>query len=311
MDIVLPKQVHLGDTLDVLDRRADLAKASRITPISNQFKAAFAQSKAHIVRTHPSLTLADRHDHARALAKRMRSVPADAIHAPAPGGVGYGTFYDSVFNGDFISGTEIVWGAVCPATPGGNVNSFLYITATNRSAMGVEALVSYNGGGTNQCSFIVYDWSLPEASRWQASIDFAGLNPYLKAETYAGTQYPVLPIWNSTTKIADGKWQNSVYLFDGQQGKWALAYQNSYAATDDAQRGQWVGSWGPIVETFQGYFSGTNPMGALGVQLRSSDATGAWAAWTELGPNQATLRQDNVGFADQALDPYYDWIVTS
>jgi hypothetical protein len=96
-----------------------------------------------------------------------------------------------------------------------------------------------------------------------------------------------------------------------QQGKWALIYQHSYASTDDAQQAQWVGSWGPIIETFQGYYTGSNPMGALGVQLRSADSTGAWGAWGQLGPDQALLRQDNVGFANQALDPYYDWIVKS
>jgi hypothetical protein len=41
--------------------------------------------------------------------------------------------------------------------PGGNVNTWLYLTATNRSGLGVEALVSYDGQNTPH--FRVYDWA--------------------------------------------------------------------------------------------------------------------------------------------------------
>ena len=60
---------------------------------------------------------------------------------PRPGGVGEGIFYNPDFKTSWGLGTSFSCDYVCPTPPGGNVNTWLYITATNRSGLGVEAFV--------------------------------------------------------------------------------------------------------------------------------------------------------------------------
>jgi hypothetical protein len=80
---------------------------------------------------------------------------------------------------------------------------------------------------------------------------------------------------------------------------------------EGAQRAGWVGSWAPIVETFQPLYSNTNPLGALGTRLRAADVYGEWSGWADLDATMSTLRTDQVGFQQKFLDPNYDWVVTS
>src|SRR4051794_41758362 len=70
------------------------------------------------------------------------------IAQPRPGGVGEGFFYTPDFKTSWGLGTSISGDFVCPALPGGNVNTWLYLTATNRSGLGVEAFVSYDSQDT-------------------------------------------------------------------------------------------------------------------------------------------------------------------
>jgi len=239
----------------------------------------------------------------------MRGWILSLIRLPAPGGVGYGTFYSPGFKSEFVNGTEIIWNAVCPAMPGGNVNNYLYITATNRSSMGVEAFIFYDGA--NQVAFRIYDWARPESERWQTNMPFEAITPYLQAQIYYGQLYPIISIWNATKKTGNNSWSNSVYLYDYTKSNWALIYRYDYTATDNAQKQGYVGSWGPIVETFQTLYQGTNPMGALSVSLRNADANSSWSAWGALSNLQSTLRVDNVGFHVEKLDPNFDWIISS
>ena len=94
-------------------------------------------------------------------------------------------------------------------------------------------------------------------------------------------------------------------------GGWDLVYQYDYAATDAQQKTGWVGSWAPIVETFQSLYVQTNPMGALDAQLISSDSNGVWGTWELLPSSDSYLRTDNVGFNLVFLDPNYAFIVSS
>src|SRR5262245_17243129 len=54
-------------------------------------------------------------------------------------------FYTSAFRTAFARGTSLYYEIVCPTQPGGNVNNWLYLTATNRAQKGVEAFVAYRG----------------------------------------------------------------------------------------------------------------------------------------------------------------------
>jgi hypothetical protein len=72
-----------------------------------------------------------------------------------------------------------------------------------------------------------------------------------------------------------------------------------------------MGSWAPIVETFQSLYAQTNQMGALGAQLVSSDNNGIWGSWAPLSPTNSYVRTDNVGFNVVFLDPNYAFVVNS
>ena len=195
--------------------------------------------------------------------------------------------------------------AHCP--PGGNVNTWLYITATNRSGLGVEAFVSYYGQDTPH--FRVYDWARTDP--WQIDIPFTALDNYLTTITAHGARYPVLSVWNGTWAIDTTQYRNQVLLYNQARGGWDLVYQYDYAATDAQQKTGWVDSWAPIVETFQSLYVQTNPMGALDAQLISSDSNGVWGTWELLPSSDSYLRTDNVGFNLVFLDPNYSFVVNS
>jgi hypothetical protein len=304
-----PANPDLHTATTTADRRADFSGSIARHPLDPVYTTAFLQNKMHIARTHPARDLPARNSALFDFARRLGNVPASRIHQPVPGGVGYGMFYTPDFKTAFTTGTELIWSVVCPAMAGGNVSNYLYLTATNRSACGVEALISYDAN--SQLSFQVYDWARTEADRWQVNKPFSELSRYLAAQPYQGQNYPVLPIWNSTTRVSPGNWRNSVYLYDNAANTWSLVYQFDYPMQDDAQRAGWVGSWAPIVETFQNVYDNTNPLGALGTQLRAADAEGTWSGWSDLDATMSTLRTDQVGFQQSFLDPNYDWVVTS
>lgn len=308
-DVPLPKAPSTIQEAPYADARAEIADATNRSARNMAFEASFLWSKSHIIQTHPTLSLAQRKHAMAELLTRIEGISAELVHQPVPGGVGYGTFYNVAFKSSFEGGTEIIWNAIAPAQPGGNVNTFLYITSTNRSSFGVEALIAYDG--TAQMSFKVYDWARPSRERWQVNIPFGDLNQYMQAQNFQGVSYPILPIWNSTTRTAQSTWRNSVYLYDRNRSQWALVYQYDYQCDDAAQKNGWVGSWGPIVETFQSLYRGTTSLGALNVQLRAMDQEGAWSQWETLTAAQAELRVDNVGFHKIHLDPDYDWVVGS
>jgi hypothetical protein len=227
---------------------------------------------------------------------------------PTPGGVGYGMFYTDNFRTDFTHGTGICWDIICPNPPGGNVDTYLYLTATNRTALGVEALVMYNGQGDT--SFRVFDWSRYPAEPWQTNIPFGNLAGYLMPETAHGQSYDTLMLTNLTFKTDDDQWKNQVLLWNQGADAWELTYEHTYAATLAQQTGDWVGSWGPIVETFQDAYSGTERMGSLSTQMITR-AAGGWGAWTNLSGVQSEVRTDNKGFDLVFRDANYNWAVES
>ena len=289
------------------DHQAAFAETTAGTPVNEAFRSAFLYSKLRIAHTHPALDIAARDVAVQDLRRRLGRPAREMLARPIPGGIGYGLFYNAAFKTAWGDGTAVICNFVCPTPPGGNVNTFLYLTATNRSGLGVEALVVYDGQGTPH--FAVFDWA--RADHWQTDVPFTSLGNYVGAMSAHGHPHQVLPVWNSTSLIDPGKYRNQVFLYNHLRGGWDLIYQYDYAATDAQQKTGWVGSWGPLVETFQPLYMRTNQMGVLGVQLVSANSTGQWGSWALLAFPNSYVRVDNVGFHLIFLDPNYAFTVNS
>jgi hypothetical protein len=292
------------------DHQAAFAEITTKTPVDEAFRAAFLRNKLRVAHTHPGITIEARDLAVAQLTDRLGSKAKafeDMLSQPTPGGVGYGFFYTPAYKTAWGHGTSFSCDFVCPTPPGGNVNTWLYLTATNRSGMGVEAFVAYNGQGTPH--FRVFDWA--RTDHWQTDIPFTSLANYLTTVSAHGHPYQVLPVWNSTWLIGENTYRNQALLYNHVRGGWDLVYQYDYSATDAQQKTGWVGSWGPIVETFQAAYVHTNQMGALGTQLISADNNGHWGAWALLTATNSYVRTDNVGFHLVFLDPNYAFTVNS
>lgn len=302
----------------VQDVRERFATLTAQQPVDEAFRAAFMQSKIALVHTHPTLDLAARDSAVKSVVDRLGSGAQHAFahliakaestsSPPVPGGVGYGVFFNPAFKTGWGRGTSLAFDIVCPTPPGGNVNTWLYLTATNRSAMGVEAFISYNGQSNTH--FRVFDWA--RSDQWQTDIPLSGLSNYLTTESAHGHPYQVLPVWNSTWRITATTYRNQALLYNRVRGGWDLIYQYDYSATDAQQKTGWVGSWGPIVETFQPLYTNTNAMGALRTQVISADNSGTWGNWALVAAANSYIRTDNVGFHQVFLDPNYAFTVVS
>jgi hypothetical protein len=291
----------------VADMRDEFIRISSQTPRSEEAKQAFLASKLHVLQTHPQFSLEARASLVAQFSSSLKKTLPKKTRRPIPGGVGYGFFYEDAFKTNFTAGTGICWDVICPTPPGGNVNSYLYLTATNRSSLGVEALVAYNG--QNQTSFEVFDWARYPATPWQTNIPFATLTGYLRTESAHGHSYKALMLTNLTFTDGSGLWHNQVILWNDGAARWELVYDYQYSATLAQQQAAFYGSWGPIVETFQPSYSGTEPMGALGTQIIGRGDQ--WGSWQNLGSPDSYLRTDNVGFSLIFLDANYNWAVNS
>ena len=324
----LPATATIRDEVPGMLKAPQTANPMSVTP-PIEFQRAFLRSKAHLLRTQPSLTPAERQRNLSLLSRNLPFInlgEADMHNlGPVPGGVGYGTFYTPDYKEAFATGTEIAWNAICPERLGGPSTKYLYITATNRSAYGAEALVAYpdptveNNPDPYEWWFRVYDWSIsaPEAPqendpRWVTPYqDFKSLNNYTISLPVDGILRTALPILNSTKKISDGQWRNQVFLHDSTVNRWVSMHAREYATTDEAQHNAWVGSWAPIIEAFDTHYQNTNPLGAWNVQTRSADADGNWSPWYNLSDVQAQPRNDGLGFKASPHDTCFDWIATS
>src|SRR6185436_8256613 len=178
------------------DMRELFAEITKATPRDERAEEAFLASKLHTARTHPTLDLMARGAAAAEIAGGFKAPIAPTPTGPVPGGVGYGIFYNSSFKTNWATGTAISWEILCPTPPGGNVNTFLYLTATNRAGKGVEAFISYNG--QNQAFFKVFDWARYPVDPWQTNIPFASLASYVRTESAHGHPYQVLTLTNLT-----------------------------------------------------------------------------------------------------------------
>lgn len=305
----LPRNAPSGTPSGLHDARDAFRALTARTPPDLEFRKQFVRKRRQTAAANPIWGALQRRNALRELDLRGLQSYASEDAAPIPGGVGYGMFYTQPFLAAFTEGTSLYWEIVCPDDPGGNVTGYLYLTSMNRASRGVEALVKYLGRQTAP-SFIVYDWARVDTDRWQHEIPFPQLGAYLRQEMEHGSTFNVLPLMNMTYQVDAASWINQVWLLNRGTNNWDLIYQFHYASAPADQHGPFVGSWGPIVETFQDAYADTNPMGALNTQL-STHINGQWGAWSALSQGDAQLTPNSKGFVPAFLDPNTSWVVHS
>jgi hypothetical protein len=311
----LPPLFASGPPRDVSEQFAEKPARGRNQKESVQ---AFIQSKWDMLHVN------------RAIDPRIRDLVYDdflqrvrhgATIPPVPGGEGYGPFYTPGFKTGFTRGTSLFWIAICPTVPGGNVTTFLFLTAMNRASFGCEALVYYDGPA--EALFSVFDWSRPISDGFQRFIAFSDLGDYLREEMVLGQVRQTLPIWNSTYQIIDieqdpkeeianvPRWRNEVLLYNHAETSWDSIYHHDYNATVSRQRGAFQGSWGPILEVFQPYYHDTEDFGTLTTQLVGENGAGQWGGWAELTQLESNIPSCTNGFFARHLNPNFRWLVGS
>lgn len=305
-----PVNSPLDEFKGTADNSAEFAKMSKAAGRDAEAENAFIESKIHMLQTHPKFRLEERDAALTQLAKVVKVAKTrdlKKVKPPVPGGVGYGMFYNNSFRSDFATGTGIYWEIICPQPPGGNVNTWLYLTAMNRAAKGLEAFISYNGQGDTR--FKVFDWA--RTDQWQTNIPFANLGNYLINRSAHGNSYQVLPVMNVTQSTSATSWWNQVWLPNRVTGNLDLIYQYNYTSNSSEQKTGFTGTWGPIVETFQNSYTGTKPMGAIRTYLISKNSSNTWGSWHLLSGTDSWVRIDNKGFVLLFNDPNYTWAVKS
>jgi hypothetical protein len=292
------------------DEREKFARITREHPDENAeaLQRAFLQSKLRMARTDPDVDLEYREHMASALAERFER-DFGVTEEPVPVRLGYGFLYYQTFKRYFATGTSLGWDIICPDTPGGNVNDFLYVTGMNRAVRGLEAFVAYFA--QNASSFCVWDWARP-APQLQVDVPLAFIGDYRRTVDSHGLPRQIIGVTNTTVELSPGTWSNMVHLWNHVQNRHDLIYRFDYPATLAQQTAMSTfGNWGPIVETWQPYYSGTKPLGSLGASICTRDSGGNWGPWGLLTPNQSYVHNGNVGFRVEFLDPNFNFAVRS
>lgn len=231
--------------------------------------------------------------------------PADD-EPPLPGGVGFGVFYHPTYKTAFETGTAAEYTVICPTRPGGNVHSWLYLAATNRAARCPEAVVAYHG--QDEFVFAVFDWARPE--HWQAPLSPPQIREYLHEVVLDGSAYPALHVLTFTEQSGDGRWRNEVYLRHPEVGTFDMIHAFEYGATVVDQHLGWEGSWGPIIETFQGRYRDTEELGFACFSVASRGAAG-WEPWERLSPTDTFVARDDAGFRMLYLEPNHTFVAAA
>jgi len=215
---------------------------------------------------------------------------------PVPGGVGYGVYFKKPYYQDFTNFACIDFGILVPDTVGGNSDNFLYLTATNGTAKGVEALVSFVAQDAPE--FKIYDWAKGEPERWSYSVPLSGIPQNLSAIVVNGLEHRCCRVLNRTERLGGDLWENKVCLFNYSQAQWDLVYSFQYTSTLAAQKNDFNGSWGPIVETFSSHpFTDINPMGFFNIMLYND------ANQPKLTPQNSVIHDDSDGIDVVFLEP--------
>lgn len=207
--------------------------------------------------------------------------------APIPGGVGYGIYYKKPSQWAFTDFSCLDFGIFTPSSVGGNSSSHIYLTATNGTAKGVEALISYYQQEGPELK--IFDWAKPQNQRWSLSVPCSQIPENFSTTQVNGVSHIFCRILNKTEKVAHNIWENKVCLFNFAGTNWDLIYSYQYESSLAEQKNSEVGSWGPIVETFQEQFTDLNPIGFFRCQLYNDKSKEL------LKPSNSTIRDDADG----------------
>jgi hypothetical protein len=303
----------LDRELPVHDAREEFARPVWRSAQEKSEIQAFLANKRRIIQSHPQLTPQEK----KAALAEIDGLSAEAEEGaeeddpdaapPPPGGVGYGIFYKPEYKVAWETGSAIELYIVCPTVAGGNVSTWLYLTATNRTAKGVEAFVSYYA--QDEFRLTVFDWARPE--RWQVDGPHSTLARYLSTLEIGGTTYQVLHVVSSTYQSGESFWTNEVYLLNATSEQADLIYSFEYPASAQEQKTGWIGSWGPIIETFQDRYLGTHQLGFAHAKVVSRDASFRWGELEALNSATSLLQEDDQGFSIVVLAPNHTLIVES
>jgi len=219
--------------------------------------------------------------------KRLLQRTNNVVKRPVPGGVGFGTFYKNSAHVAFSDYSSLDFGILTPPFVGGNSEKDLYLTATNGTAKGVEALVHYKG--QNEPVFRIYDWAKPDVERWSMEIPCRSIPENFMILPLNNFNHSFCRVNNETRMVSPGVWENKVYLLNFQGNNWDLIYVYQYLSTLEDQRDDFYGSWGPIIETFQETFTEVNPLGFYNARLYNNKIDDF------LKPSNSTTRDDMNG----------------
>jgi hypothetical protein len=296
-----------GTFLLTEDKSEEFKKISQAVPHNKAAEQAFLEHKLVLAQS----LAGDYPEQVKEFTDKTQQVLGDNspknVDTPPPGGVGYGAMYKSAFKVAYNSGASIASTVICPTKVAGNVNTWFYLTSTNRTAKGVEAFISYYS--QEDFYFKVFDWSKDEDDRWQLAIPKSNLGDYLHQKTINNVSYQVIILQNITSQISNNLWNNIVYLYKPSTDSYVLVYSSTYNSSENEQKGDWVGSWGPIVETFQASYTSINTVGFDLTYLQGKDSSGVWSGWQLLTNSLSDIRNDGVGFTVVFLNPNYAYAV--
>lgn len=298
-----------GEQVPARDMREEFARITQNQPKDIEAERAFLKSKLKLADILLNSQPADEENEIKKLQFMLNQYPSEEKNddktPPVPGGVGYGAFYNADFKSLYETGTILAVDIVAPTKPGGNVGTYLYLTATNRTAKGVEAFISYYD--QNDLTFKVFDWSRED--KWQTSIPASAMGDYLLQKIACERECQVISLQNQTFVKSGNTWTNLVYLYNHNVKTFDLIYSYDYTASESEQKSAWVGSWGPIVETFQDSYSNTNPLGFSYTYLMGRDKNNQWSNFAVLSDNQSYIRNDNKGFRKIFFVPNHSFLV--
>ncbi len=322
-----------GPPIGARDVRAEVARITRERSVDLTARAVFLERRASMAEAFHAESSADVQARDRGLrtlaqaagvphltdARAIRAAMKPPTPAPVPGGVGEGFYYatagsPAIFIDGFVGGTAIGFDLIAQTAPGGNVDNYLYLTATNRSGLGVEAFLSYFG--QTEPDFKVFEWALYSGDPWVVDLPWSALTDYLHLRTTHGMSLPVIPVWNSTFRVDGSTWRNEVHLHNARLKGWDLIYSFDYAAVDADQQqptigGTFTGTWGPIVETFQDPYVGTVALGHLAIQLCAADTDLVWSDWAQTSDANMIVVGPDLGFTELFRDDQYAFVVVS
>jgi len=282
--------------IPVRDRKDEFANIAGNRPAPTAQRRAFYSGKLRQrVRSFADPTKA--RDAIIPLVKHFQPLTLPETLVTILGSVAAGVYYNDGAL-DFKRETAIYHYILGPQTVGGDNTNYLYLTATNRSAKGVESFLSYYAQDNPE--FRVYDWAKDEADRWSFSIPYPKLGSYWVTKTINNTSIPSLYVANVTRMIGTQQWVNEVFLRAASTNAYDLIYSYQYPVSDDSQ--QHSHEWGPIVETHQQYQSPTNTLGFAEATLYQDEV------FHLLTKDNSYTRNDGIGFKFSFLEENYTFL---